>query len=319
VEQRLAARELAKAIQSQLEGVVRGQDETLQCLLVAIIAGGHVLLEGVPGLAKTLLARCLGAALQCQFSRIQFTPDLMPGDITGVSVYNARTQEFELRRGPIFADLVLADEINRAPAKTQSALLEAMQECQVSMDGVTHSLSTIFTVVATQNPIENEGTYPLPEAQLDRFLLKVVMGYPEQVDERKMLQAMHELKQHSLMPAQMIEPVASLDQLRDLRQLAQETQVDGSLIDYILALVRGTRSLPSLALGCSPRSGVMLLHASKALALLRGKDFVSPEEVQAMALPVLRHRVQLTPEAEIEGSRPDDCLKTLLAKVPIPR
>jgi MoxR-like ATPase len=278
-----------------------------------------VLLEGVPGLAKTLLVRSLGATLRCSFSRIQFTPDLMPADVTGVSIYDSRKGEFELRRGPLFADLVLADEINRTPAKTQSALLEAMQEGQISIDGQTHALPEVFMVVATQNPIESEGTYPLPEAQLDRFLLKVLLDYPTEADERAMLSAMNALGLRSRHPESAVQALAGPQELLAWRRLGQDVRVDSSVQDYILALIRGSRTLSSLSLGCSPRAAIMLLNASKALAVLRGRDFVSPDEVQAMALPVMRHRVQLTPEAEIEGLRPDDCLHKLLAQVPVPR
>jgi len=313
------AREVAQTLQGELEKVVFGQQEIIQGLLVALMSGGHVLLEGVPGLAKTLLVKSLGLALSCNFSRIQFTPDLMPADITGVSIYDGNKGQFELRKGPLFADLVLADEVNRTPAKTQSALLEAMQERQISIDGHTHPLSPLFTVVATQNPIENEGTYPLPEAQLDRFLVKMVLDYPSESDERDMLKAMHALGEQSVDPTSQIRPLIAPEQLLALRKQTQATRVDDSVLDYILALVRSSRSTPTFSLGCSPRSAVMLLNASKALSALRGKDFVSPEEVQAMALPVLRHRVQLTPEAEIEGLKADDCLRKLLTQVAIPR
>lgn len=312
-------RQVAQSLQSELEKVVFGQQEIIQGVLVALMSGGHVLLEGVPGLAKTMLVKSLGLALQCNFSRIQFTPDLMPADITGVSIYDAQKGAFELRRGPLFADLVLADEVNRTPAKTQAALLEAMQERQISIDGQTHVLSPLFTVVATQNPIENEGTYPLPEAQLDRFLVKMVLDYPSEADERAMLKAMHALRENSVDPTTQIRPLIRPEELLELRRHTQATRVDDSMLDYILGLVRGSRTMPTFSLGCSPRSAVMLLNASKALSALRGKDFVSPDEVQAMALPVLRHRVQLTPEAEIEGLKADDCLRKLITQVAIPR
>ena len=311
--------DLAGQAQQQLSRVIHGQPAAIQSLLVALAAGGHVLLEGVPGVAKTLLARGLAAVLKCSFARIQFTPDLMPSDLTGVNVFEPKTGDFRFRPGPVFADVVLADEINRAPAKTQAALLEAMQERQVSIDGQTHPLSSVFTVVATQNPIEYEGTYPLPEAQLDRFLLKIVMDYPAQADERQMLRTMHELGERSLNPLTVLEAVATPADLLRLRLRVHATKVDESVLDYILALIRQSRSLASLALGASPRAGIMLLHAAKALAVLRGKEFVSPDEVQAIVSPVLRHRVRLTPEAEIEGLTPDACLKALLGQVAIPR
>jgi MoxR-like ATPase len=310
---------LAAQANQQLSHLVYGQSHAIQGLLVALAAGGHVLLEGVPGVAKTLLARGLAAVLKCSFARIQFTPDLMPSDVTGVNVFEPSTGGFRFRPGPLFADVVLADEINRAPAKTQAALLEAMQERQVSIDGQTHPLSSVFTVIATQNPIEYEGTYPLPEAQLDRFLMKIVMDYPAESDERLMLKTMHELGERSLNPLSVLEAVASPADLQQLRQSVHQTKVDDSVLDYILALSRQSRSLASLALGASPRAAIMLLHAAKALAVLRGRDYVSPEEVQVMAGPVLRHRVRLTPEAEIEGLSPDACIQALLKQVAIPR
>jgi MoxR-like ATPase len=305
--------------QEQMARVVQGQSAALQSLIVALAAGGHVLLEGVPGVAKTLLARGLAAVLNCSFARIQFTPDLMPSDLTGVNVFEPQTGAFRFRPGPVFADLVLADEINRAPAKTQAALLEAMQERQVSIDGTTHRLSSVFTVVATQNPIEYEGTYPLPEAQLDRFLMKVVVDYPGETEERQMLAALHALGEHALDPWTLLDRVAGPAEIGEFRRQVHRVQADAAVLDYLLALIRQSRALPSLSLGASPRAGVMLLHAAKALATLRGKDYVTPEEIQAMTLPVLRHRIRLTPEAEIEGLTPDGCLRALLAQVAIPR
>jgi len=310
---------LGRSVQAELERVVQGQSTAIQSLLVALTAGGHVLLEGVPGVAKTLLARCLAAALRCSFSRIQFTPDLMPSDITGVNVFEPGTGEFRFRPGPLFADIVLADEINRAPAKTQAALLEAMQEYQVSIDGQTRQLPGCFTVIATQNPIEYEGTYPLPEAQLDRFLMKVIMDYPGEEEERAMLKALQALGEHSLKPYSVIHPVADAAQIARMRTQVHAIQLDDTVLDYALRLIRQSRSLSSLTLGGSPRAAIMLLQASKALALLRGKDYVGPDEIQTMAPPVLRHRIRLTPEAEIEGLTPDACIQSLLSQVEIPR
>jgi len=308
-----------RAVQSELERVIHGQPAAIQNLLVALTAGGHVLLEGVPGVAKTLLARSLAAALRCTFARIQFTPDLMPSDITGVNVFNAATGNFSFRPGPLFADIVLADEINRAPAKTQSALLEAMQEYQVSIDGETRPLPPSFTVVATQNPIEYEGTYPLPEAQLDRFLLKIVIEYPGEKDERAMLKSMQSLGEQSAKPHSIIHPVAGPEQLAQTRAQMHAVRVDDAVLEYGLRIIRQSRSLPSLTLGASPRAALMLLQAAKALALLRGRDYVTPDEIQVMAPPVLRHRVRLTPEAEIEGLSADSCIQSLLSQVDIPR
>ena len=308
-----------RAVQSSLEQVIQGQATAIQSLLVALTAGGHVLIEGVPGVAKTLLARSLAAALRCSFARIQFTPDLMPSDITGVNVFNAATGSFAFRPGPLFADIVLADEINRAPAKTQAALLEAMQEYQVSIDGETRPLPAGFTVVATQNPIEFEGTYPLPEAQLDRFLLKIIIDYPSEGDERAMLKAMNSLGARSAKPHNVIQPVAGLEQLGRMRAEMHSVRVDDTVLEYALRIVRQSRSLPSLTLGGSPRAALMLVQAAKALALLRGRDYLTPDEIQLMAAPVLRHRVRLTPEAEIEGLSADACIQSLIAQVEIPR
>jgi MoxR-like ATPase len=310
---------LGRSVQSELERVVQGQSTAIQCLLVALTAGGHVLLEGVPGVAKTLLARCLAAALSTSFSRIQFTPDLMPSDITGVNVFEPGTGAFRFRPGPLFADIVLADEINRAPAKTQAALLEAMQEYQVSIDGETRRLPGCFMVIATQNPIEFEGTYPLPEAQLDRFLMKVIMDYPGEEEERAMLKALQALGEHAAQPHSAIRPVADAGQIARARAQVHAVQADDTVLDYTLKLIRQSRSLSSLMLGASPRAATMLLAAGKALAMLRGKDYVGPDEIQTMALPVLRHRIRLTPEAEIEGLTPDACIQSLLSQVDIPR
>lgn len=314
-----AATRVARQAQAQLNRVIHGQPAAIQSLLVALTAGGHVLLEGVPGVAKTLLARGLAAVLKCSFSRIQFTPDLMPSDITGVNVFEPRAGEFRFHPGPLFADIVLADEINRAPAKTQAALLEAMQEKQVSIDGQVHLLSPTFTVVATQNPIEFEGTYPLPEAQLDRFMLKIVMGYPAEPEERQMLKSIHEMREQSLHPLTLLTPVATSGDLAEIRTQAHAAQADDAVLDYLLAIIRQSRSLASLSLGASPRAGVMLLQAAKALAVLRGRDYLTPDEVQGVAYPILRHRIRLTPEAEIEGLTPDACIKALLGQVAIPR
>jgi MoxR-like ATPase len=310
---------IGSAVQAEIERVIHGQRAAVQSLLVAITAGGHVLIEGVPGLAKTLLARSLAAALRCSYSRIQFTPDLMPSDITGVNVFESSTGAFHFRPGPLFADIVLADEINRAPAKTQAALLEAMQEYHVSIDGQSRELPRCFTVVATQNPIEYEGTYPLPEAQLDRFLLKVIVDYPAEEDERSMLKTMQALGERAAQPHGVIQPVVDAEQISALRAQTHAIRVDETVLEYTLRLIRQSRSLPSLTLGASPRAAIMLLQAAKALALLRAKDYVTPDEIQLMALPVLRHRIRLTPEAEIEGLTADSCIQSLLAQVDIPR
>jgi MoxR-like ATPase len=313
VQPRLA--ELRKALASVIEGQAAAIDE----LMVAVTAGGHALIEGVPGVAKTLLARSLSAALNATFSRIQFTPDLMPADITGVNVFEPKSGDFRFRPGPLFSDIVLADEINRAPAKTQAALLEAMQESQVTIDGVTQTLSSVLTVLATQNPVEYEGTYPLPEAQLDRFMMKIVIGYPELQAERMMISRMHQLGTGVLHPEKAVSPVLNTAELAEIRAASHRIDADESVVQYIVEIVRNSRSLPSLSLGASPRAGVMLLRAAKALALIRGKAYVTPDDVRDIVLPVLRHRVRLTPEAEIEGLTSDRCLDSLLKQAPVPR
>ena len=311
--------DIGRKVQTELERVIYGQPMAIQSLLVALTAGGHVLIEGVPGIAKTLLARSLAAALRCRFARIQFTPDLMPADITGVNVFDAKTNDFRFRAGPLFADIVLADEINRAPAKTQAALLEAMQDYQVSIDGQTHELSRAFTVLATQNPIEYEGTYPLPEAQLDRFLMKVVIDYPAENDERAMLKSAQALGEKAAQPHTVVQPVIGPEDIARLRAAAHAVRVDETVLEYALRLVRQSRSFASFSLGASPRAAIMLVQAAKALALLRGRDYVTPDEIQLLALPLLRHRVRLTPEAEIEGLTADGCIQSLIAQVEIPR
>jgi len=306
-------------LKKALACVIEGQEGVIDSLLVGLVAGGHVLIEGVPGVAKTLLARSLAAALSATFSRIQFTPDLMPADITGVNVFEPKTADFRFRPGPLFADIVLADEINRAPAKTQAALLESMQEGQVTIDGVTHPLSGILTVLATQNPIEYEGTYPLPEAQLDRFMMKIVVDYPALEAERLMIGRMHRLGENALHPEKVVAPVLSPDRLLRIRTACHQIDVDESIINYIVEIVRTSRSLSSLSLGASPRAGVMLLRAAKASALLRGKAYVTPDDVRDVVLPVLRHRMRLTAEAEIEGLTADGCLDSLLKRASVPR
>jgi MoxR-like ATPase len=310
---------LLDSLKTELARVIEGQSKVIESLMVALVAGGHVLIEGVPGVAKTLTARSLAAALSATFARIQFTPDLMPADITGVNIFEPGTGTFRFRPGPLFADIVLADEINRAPAKTQSALLEAMQENQVSIDGVTHTLSGILTVLATQNPIEYEGTYPLPEAQLDRFMIKIVVDYPEVEAERLMIGGMHRLGERVTHPESVIRPVISPAELLAIRALSHRVDVDEAIINYIVEIVRSSRSQANLSLGASPRAGVMLLRAAKALAVLHGMTYVTPDEVREVALPVLRHRIRMTPEAEIEGMTADACIDSLMRQVTVPR
>ena len=313
-----AGAERAHEVLDRLGTVVLGQDEMLRQMMVALLAGGHALLEGVPGTAKTLAIRSLSLATDLRFGRVQFTPDLMPTDLVGVNILDETRKEFVYHPGPIFADLLLADEINRAPAKTQAALLAAMQERQVTVDGVSRPLPAGFTVFASQNPVEYEGTYPLPEAQLDRFLLKIVIGYPAADAERAILDRYAEGFSADRADTYGVSPVVSAGDLIALRQAAAAVHVDPAVRDYVTRIVRATREEPSFALGASPRAGVALFLASRAEALLSGRDFVTPDDVKSLALPVLRHRVLLTPEAEVEGQRVDDRLRGLLQTLPAP-
>ena len=308
----------AHEVLERLDGVVLGQYAMLRQMMVALLAGGHALLEGVPGTAKTLAIRSLALALDLRFGRVQFTPDLMPTDLVGVNVLDEMKKEFVYHPGPIFTDLLLADEINRAPAKTQAALLEAMAERQVTVDGKTRPLPAGFTVFASQNPVEYEGTNPHPEAQLDRFLLKVVIGYPAADAERSILDRYAEGFSADRAETYGVRPVITAAELVGLRQAAAAMHVEPTVRDYITRIVRATREEPSFALGASPRAGVALFLASRAEALLSGRDFVTPDDVKSLALPVLRHRVLLTPEAEVEGQRVDDRLRGLLQTLPSP-
>jgi len=309
----------AHEVLDRLGTVVLGQEAMLRQMMVALLAGGHALLEGVPGTAKTLAIRSLALAMDLRFGRVQFTPDLMPTDLTGVNILDETKKEFVYHPGPIFADLLLADEINRAPAKTQAALLEAMQERQVTVDGVTRPLPAGFTVFASQNPVEYEGTYPLPEAQLDRFLLKIVIDYPAAEAERAILDRYAEGFSADRAESYGVRPVLAAADILGLRQAAAAVHVEPTVRDYVTRIVRSTREEPSFALGASPRAGVALFLASRAEALLSGRDFVTPDDVKSLALPVLRHRVLLTPEAEVEGQRVDDRLRGLLQSLPAPR
>ncbi|HEY7685319.1 MAG TPA: MoxR family ATPase [Gemmatimonadales bacterium] len=307
----------ARSIVDALNRVVLGQEAATREVLVALLARGHVLLEGVPGTAKTLLVRTLALALDVRFQRIQFTPDLMPADITGVSML-AASHDFTFRPGPIFADLVLADEINRAPAKTQAALLEAMQERTVTVDGVSHPLSEVFTVFATQNPIEFEGTYPLPEAELDRFMMKVLFGYPAAALEQGILTRYVEGFEADRPATYGVTKVTDGAGLAALRGAVEGVRVETQITAYITAIVRATRDAASLTLGASPRAGVSLLKAARAAALLAGRDYVVPDDVKALAPAVLRHRVNVAPELELEGVSADVALKAILDKTEVP-
>ncbi|HTE47416.1 MAG TPA: MoxR family ATPase [Gemmatimonadaceae bacterium] len=298
---------------------VIGQDAAVEEVLVAFLARGHALIEGVPGTAKTLLVRTVASAMRARFTRIQFTPDLMPADVTGVAIYRDPQRGFEFQAGPIFTDLLLADEINRAPAKTQAALLEAMSERQVTVDGKTRALDPLFMVLATQNPVEHEGTFPLPEAQLDRFLLKIVVSYPSLDAELQML-TLHEAGFDPDRGGAMtiIDPVLTADEARECRALVDTVRVAPEIREYIASITRATRSDPSLVLGASPRATVALLRAARAGAVLEGRDYVVPDDVKARALAVLRHRVVLAPELEVEGRGSDEVLSAVLTRAKVP-
>lgn len=309
--------EKVSQIKREISRVVVGQHEAIDLLLTAILADGHVLIEGVPGVAKTLLARLMSRLIDARFSRIQFTPDLMPSDVLGTTVFNMKSSEFEFHKGPVFSDLVLVDEINRSPAKTQAALFEVMEERQVTIDGSTHRMGSIYTIIATQNPVEQEGTYRLPEAQLDRFLFKIHMGYPS-VDEEVDI-----LKRHQdnvkLIKLEEIKPVLSIDELLKMREKLQSVYVEESLLRYIATIIQQTRTSKAVYLGASPRAAVAMLNASKASALLNGRDFVTPEDIKFVTPSILQHRLILTAEAEMEGYTALKVAQKLIDKVEVPK
>ncbi|MBP6663235.1 MAG: MoxR family ATPase [Paludibacter sp.] len=319
-ETRIDLKEIQKqvnAIRSELKKVIVGQDKVIDYLLVAILANGHVLLEGVPGVAKTMAVKLLARTLNVKFSRIQFTPDLMPSDILGTSVFDLKKSEFEFRHGPIFANMILIDEVNRAPAKTQAALFEVMDERQITIDGKTYVMDSPFLVMATQNPIEQEGTYRLPEAQLDRFMFKVVIDYPNLVDECEIIRREHEaINGDKTIDVQTVVQKADID---NVKSIVRSVLVEQNIIEYIARIVQETREHPFLYLGASPRASLAILNASKGFAALHGRDFVTPDDVKDSALAVLQHRIIVAPEKEMEGVKTEDIVKQIIDALEIPR
>ncbi len=315
----MSVEQLSQKIQTEIAKVISGQHEVIEQIVAATIADGHVLLEGVPGLAKTLMVRSLGKVFGMKFGRVQFTPDMMPSDVTGTMVFDVSKNEFQFRPGPLFAGLLLADEINRTPPKTQSALLEAMEERKVTIDGVTHDLPAPFLVFATQNPLEYEGTYPLPEAQQDRFLMKILLRYPSAENEIDVLKLHHSGFHPQNLEERGLQTVTSVEELRAIQAEVTRTKVEDKIFNYIYEIVKTTRDNRDIMVGASPRAGIGLLNISKAIAQMRGRDFVIPDDVKEFAPAVLRHRIQLRPESEIEGQTSDDVCKRILDSIPVPR
>ena len=310
--------EAITAIRKQLSTYIVGQRKMVDLILTAILADGHVLLEGVPGVAKTLTAKLIAKSVDTSFSRVQFTPDLMPSDVTGTTIFNVKSSEFEFKKGPIFANIVLIDEINRSPAKTQAALFEAMEESQVTADGTKYLFESPFIVLATQNPIEQEGTYRLPEAQLDRFMFKIEVEYPTAEEEAQILMQMH-AKMNEYKDLSEIEPVISATKINQLKQVVQELHIEKGLVKYIAEIVSKTRNHPSLYLGASPRASIALMQGAKAYAGIQGRSFVTPEDIKELAYPVLRHRLLLTPEKELEGITLKETIDSIIEGTEIPR
>jgi MoxR-like ATPase len=312
-----ALNEQVRKIKAEIGKVIVGQENMIDLLITAILSDGHVLIEGVPGVAKTLTAKLLARIISVDFSRIQFTPDLMPSDVLGTSVYNLKTSEFEFKAGPIFSNIVLIDEINRAPAKTQAALFEVMEERQVTIDGHTHKMRSPYLVLATQNPIEQEGTYRLPEAQLDRFLFKIAVDYPTQTEEIEILSRHHDRK--GFQPLAEVNRLLNADQIQGFRQFAHYVHIEKNLLTYIAQIIQETRNNPMVFLGASPRASLAILMGSKSFAMIHGRDFVNPEDIKTIALPVLRHRIMLSPEKEMEGVDADEVVTQIVNKIEVPR
>jgi MoxR-like ATPase len=312
-----ALSEAVIAVRQQIKKVIVGQDEMVQLIITALLADGHVLLEGVPGVAKTLSAKLTARSLDVQFSRIQFTPDLMPSDVLGTPVFNPKEGTFDFKRGPIFSNVVLIDEINRAPAKTQSALFEVMEERQITMDGRTYIMQPPFMVIATQNPIEQEGTYRLPEAQLDRFLFKIVVPYPSESEELEILKQFHQMGNTNVIHT--ISAVLKSEQIAAIRQQVKSLIIDDNLLQFIAKLVYQTRNHKSIYLGASPRASLAIMNASKAVAAINGRDFVTPDDILQIAPPVLRHRIILSPDKEMEGVTEDAVIQQIIQSLDIPR
>ncbi len=313
------ASEIAQNIRAEITKAVVGQNQVIEQILIALFAGGHVLIEGVPGLGKTLLVRALAQTFNGSFSRIQFTPDLMPSDITGHAMYDMKSESFRIRRGPVFTNLLLADEINRAPAKTQAALLEVMQEQQVTIEGKPLAFDLPFMTLATQNPLEQEGTYPLPEAQLDRFLLKVLIDYPNESDEKILVRNITAGKIGDSIDVEAVTAIINGQVILKIQQIVAQMQIDQRVSDYAVSIVRQTRNWPGIMVGAGPRGGISLVRAARAAALLNGNDFVTPDDIKNITIAALRHRIILSPEMEIEGQSADDILNALLESVDAPR
>jgi MoxR-like ATPase len=312
-----ALNQAVHSIRTEIKKVIVGQDEMVKLIIAALLADGHVLIEGVPGVAKTLTAKLVAKSMNIGFSRIQFTPDLMPSDVLGTPVFNPKEVVFEFKKGPVFSNIVLVDEINRAPAKTQSALLEIMEERQASVDGKTYSMAAPFMVLATQNPVEQEGTYRLPEAQLDRFIFKIIVPYPTEAEETSILTQFHNMGNAQVLD--MVTPVLSADQIVSLRQQIRTLIIEEKLLQFIAKLIQQTRNHKSIYLGASPRASLAIMNASKAIAAMQGRDFVTPEDILEVVTPVLRHRIILAPDKEMEGITEDEVIKQIIQAMDIPR